>query len=327
MKVVSLFSGCGGLDLGFKRAGFNVLWANEYDSTIVETYSINHPNTFLETSDIRTINESMIPDCDGIIGGPPCQAWSEGGKCLGLNDERGKVFLDYIRIVSCKRPKFFLIENVKGLLSEKHIRTFYSFLSILERAGYIVDYSVLNAADFKIPQDRVRVFVVGIRKDINRKFLFPKATTESFITLRKAIGDITEQPKVYLDDFVNQNYTNWLNHDVYTGPYDEKYMSRNRVRSWNEISFTIQALAKNAPIHPQAPKMVYISPNKRVFVSGKEFLYRRLSIRECARIQSFPDKFRFIYSDIKNGYKMVGNAVPPRLAYVLANAILNSCFI
>ncbi|MEG1660595.1 MAG: DNA cytosine methyltransferase, partial [Bacteroides sp.] len=117
------------------------------------------------------------------------------------------------------------------------------------------------------------------------------------------------------------------NHDVYTGPYDEKYMSRNRVRSWNEISFTIQALAKNAPIHPQAPKMVYISPNKRVFVSGKEFLYRRLSIRECARIQSFPDKFRFIYSDIKNGYKMVGNAVPPRLAYVLANAILNSCFI
>ena len=98
-------------------------------------------------------------------------------------------------------------------------------------------------------------------------------------------------------------------------------MARNRVRSWNERSFTIQALAKNAPIHPQAPKMLFVNSNKRIFVPGKEALYRRLSVRECARIQTFPDSFEFFYSDIRAGYKMVGNAVPVRLAYAIAIAM------
>ena len=95
-------------------------------------------------------------------------------------------------------------------------------------------------------------------------------------------------------------------------------MSRNRVRLWDELSFTIQAQAKNIPIHPQAPRMIYVSPNKREFAVGYEHLYRRLSVRECARIQTFPDNFKFIYSDVKVGYKMVGNAVPPRMAYFIA---------
>ena len=98
-------------------------------------------------------------------------------------------------------------------------------------------------------------------------------------------------------------------------------MSRNRVRSWDEVSFTIQAQAKNEPLHPQAPKMEFISPNQRIFARGFEHLYRRLSVRECARIQTFPDSFRFIYSNILDGYKMVGNAVPPRLAEVVAERI------
>lgn len=107
MNIVSLFAGCGGLDLGFERAGFNIVWANEYDRSIHETYRLNHPNTILNTSDIREISGTDIPDCDGIIGGPPCQAWSEGGKHLGIEDPRGQLFLEYIRIVKEKRPIFF----------------------------------------------------------------------------------------------------------------------------------------------------------------------------------------------------------------------------
>ena len=111
-KVISLFSGCGGLDLGFKKAGFEIIWANEYDEDIWETYRFNHPNTYLDTRDIRDIPISEIPVCDGIIGGPPCQAWSEGGKMLGLNDERGLLFYDYIRILNASKPLFFVVENV-----------------------------------------------------------------------------------------------------------------------------------------------------------------------------------------------------------------------
>ena len=111
VKIISLFSGCGGLDLGFEKAGFEIIWANEFDKTIHETYRYNHPRTELNTKDIREINESDIPDSDGIIGGPPCQSWSLGGKCLGINDERGKLVFDYIRIVKDKKPKFFIIFN------------------------------------------------------------------------------------------------------------------------------------------------------------------------------------------------------------------------
>ncbi len=321
MKIASFFAGCGGLDLGFEQAGFQVIWANEYDKTIHKTYQENHPNTHLCKLDIRDLKGVDIPDCDGFIGGPPCQSWSEGGKQLGLEDERGLLFFEYIRLIKEKRPKFFLIENVQGILNDKHFSTFLSFLYVLEEAGYVVNYSLLNAADYHIPQDRYRVFIVGFLKDLNSKFNFPKPLGKPYITLAKAIGDILESPRSYTIEDVNQEYNKWLNHDVFVGPWDEKFMARNRVRSWDETSFTIQAQAKNCPLHPQAPKMKYVSQNRRAFIPGKEHLYRRLSVRKCARIQSFPDKFRFFYDKVKDGYKMVGNAVPPRLAKLLAFSI------
>lgn len=318
MDIVSLFAGCGGLDWGFERAGFNIVWANEYDESIHETYRLNHPHTVLNTSDIRKLSKNDIPDCDGIIGGPPCQSWSEGGKQLGIEDPRGQLFLDYIRIVKDKKPKFFLIENVQGILDDKHKTSLNSFMMMLDDAGYNITYELLNAADYKIPQDRFRVFFIGIRKDLRNQYSFPNAFKEERITLRKAIGDITEQPRYYADETVEgENPIRW-NHDVYTGPYDAKYMARNRVRGWDETSFTMQAQARNAPQHPQAPKMPFVTSNRREFAKGFEHLYRRLSVRECARIQTFPDNFKFVYKDVKDGYKMVGNAVPPRLAYFLA---------
>lgn len=318
MKIVSLFAGCGGLDLGFEKAGFNIVWANEFDESIHDTYRLNHPNTILNTADIRSLTGNDIPDCDGIIGGPPCQAWSEGGKRRGIEDPRGKLFLDYIRIVRDKKPKFFLIENVQGILDEEHKQSLNGFITSLEDIGYKVTYKLLNAADFKIPQDRFRVFFIGVRNDLSNKFEFPHAVCADRIILRKAIGDIVEKPREFYTNLVECENRERPNHDVYTGPYDAKYMARNRVRRWDEVSFTIQAQARNAPQHPQAPRMTFVNHSLWKFANGYEHFYRRLSVRECARIQTFPDNFKFVYKDVKDGYKMVGNAVPPRLAWYLA---------
>lgn len=321
MKVVSFFSGCGGLDLGFEQAGFDVIWANDNDKAVHETYILNHPNTYLCKDDMRSLSAHDIPDCDGFIGGPPCQSWSEGGKQRGLEDERGRMFLTYIHFIQVKKPSFFVIENVKGILSDKHFQTFMSMLENLKKAGYIVHYSLMNTMYFHIPQERYRVIVVGIRNDINVDYHFPIPDESDVIPLRKAIGDISEAPREYTEEPVSQNCDFRLNHDVYMGGFDKKYMARNRVRGWDEVSFTIQAQARNCPLHPQAPKMLYVSRDKQIFVPGKEYLYRRLSVRECARIQTFPDHFRFVYKDICDGYKMVGNAVPPRLGKAIALSI------
>lgn len=322
MKVASFFLGCGGLDLGFEQAGFVVVWANDNDPVVHETYTKNHPNTYFCEKDMRDLNLQDIPnDVDGFIGGPPCQSWSEGGKQRGLDDERGKMFLTYIHIIRVKKPKFFVIENVKGILSDKHFNTFMTMLEKLRDAGYVVNYQLMNSMHYHIPQERYRVIVVGFRNDIHTSYHFPEPDKSNPITLRQAIGDITESPREYISEPVHMEYSKWLNHDIYIGAFDQKYMARNRVRSWEETSFTIQAQARNCPLHPQAPKMIYVSHNKRIFKPGCEHLYRRLSVRECARIQTFPDHFKFYYHNICDGYKMVGNAVPPRLGKVIALSI------
>lgn len=136
LKVVSLFSGCGGLDLGFEKAGYKIIWANEYDKDIWATYRFNHPKTILDTRSVTEIDESQIPDCDVIIGGPPCQSWSEGGAKRGLNDKRGKLFYDYIRILKAKQPLFFLAENVSGMLLDCHKEALASIKQSFMDAGY-----------------------------------------------------------------------------------------------------------------------------------------------------------------------------------------------
>lgn len=217
------------------------------------------------------------------------------------------------------------MENVPGMVTPRHQRAFNQFLCLFRDAGYKIRYELMNAADFKIPQDRLRVIIVGIRKDIDVEYFFPVKVEHAPITLYKAIGDLKMSPVPYDTEQVNPQRSAIPNHDYYIGPFDQKFMARNRVRGWDELSFTIQAQAKNEPLHPQAPKMEYVSADKRKFVAGSEHLYRRLSVRECARIQTFPDSFKFIYSKVQDGYKMVGNAVPPRLAYHIALSI-DKCF-
>ena len=321
LAIVSLFSGCGGLDLGFKQAGFNVVWANECDRKIWETYEFNHPEIKLDKRDIREIQSSEIPDCIGIIGGPPCQSWSEAGAGRGIDDSRGRLFHDYIRIIRQKQPLFFLAENVSGILAEKHARAFTHILSEFKDAGYDVTYQLLNAKDFDVPQDRKRIIIVGYRKSAGNRFIFP-APTRKNPNLKDAIYDLRLREPMSLYQAKNAPQMEIPNHDYLEIGFSSIYMSRNRVRSWHEPSFTIQASGRHVPIHPQANKMIFFKKDKWLFDPNSPNTYRRLSVRECARIQTFPDSFIFKYRNINDGYKMVGNAVPVNFARILACQII-----
>ena len=214
-----------------------------------------------------------------------------------------------------------MAENVSGMLAKKHKNAVQSFINLFKENGYNVKLYLVNAADYGVPQDRKRVFYIGFRQDLHVNFKFPEPLKKK-ITLREAIGDLQDTAIPALEkNKTNGVYCKIPNNEYMTGGFSTIYMSRNRVRGWDEQSFTIQAGGRHAPIHPQAPKMILIEKNKREFVKGKENLYRRLTVRECARIQTFPDNFIFYYTDIADGYKMVGNAVPVRLANIVANAI------
>ncbi len=305
LKTVSLFAGCGGLDLGFENAGFNIVWANDFNKKIEETYKRNHKDTELVIKSIVDLKPDEIPDCDVIIGGPPCQSWSAAGAGRGIEDSRGQLFYDYIRLIKAKRPIAFVAENVKGIVSKKHIESFKEIVSLFDEAGYSVTTKVLNAKNYGVPQDRERVFIVGTLKEFDIKFDFPNVinTDGNYVTLKEAIGDLVDNPGEY-----------------YEGSFSSMFMSRNRKRSWDEVGFTVQASGRQTQIHPNSPDMIVVGKDKRVFDPDSDKLIRRMSVRECARIQTFPDSFEFL-STMEENYKMIGNAVPVKLAEAVATQL------
>ncbi|MBE9043889.1 DNA cytosine methyltransferase [Pleurocapsales cyanobacterium LEGE 10410] len=322
LNIVSLFAGCGGLDLGFTQAGFKSIWANEWDKDIWQTYESNHADTYLNRRDIRTIPSSDIPNCLGIVGGPPCQSWSEAGRQKGIKDERGLLFLEYIRILQDKQPLFFLAENVSGMLHKKHQQALENIIAAFEEAGYKVRFQLLDAVDFNVPQQRKRVIFVGLRKDLDRAFDFGTVKRQKTLNLKDAIWDLRESAlAAKAKNKTNAEACLVANHEYAIGSFSSMYMSRNRVRSWHEPSFTIQASCRHAPIHPQANKMINVDRDKFIFDPDSPYPYHRLSVRECARIQTFPDDFIFYYQNLDAGYKMIGNAVPVNLGRALATAI------
>lgn len=328
MNVISLFSGCGGLDLGFERAGFHIPVANEFDPTIYETFKINHPKTHLIVGDIRQVTkEDIVPyidgEVDGIIGGPPCQSWSEAGALRGIEDARGKLFYDYIRLLKEFAPKFFLAENVSGMLANRHSEAVQNILHMFEEAGYDVSLTLVNAKNYGVAEERKRVFYIGFRKDLNIQFVFPKGSTEeddAKLTLRDIIWDL-QDTAVPAGPKNHHNPEAVNNNEYFTGAFSPIFMSRNRVKGWDEQAFTVQASGRQCQLHPQAPKMQKFGKDDCRFVEGSEHLYRRMTIREIARIQGFPDDFQFLYKETNNAYKMIGNAVPVNLAYEIATAI------
>ena len=328
MNVISLFSGCGGLDLGFEKAGFSIPVANEFDSAIWETFRVNHPDTYLIEKDILQVTKKEVAthissQVDGIIGGPPCQSWSEAGALRGINDKRGQLFFEYIRILEEFAPKFFLAENVSGMLAPRHSGAVNRILELFDKAGYNVSLTLVNAKDYGVAEERKRVFYIGFRKDLGIRFIFPKGSTKNDskkLTLRDVIWDLQFTAVPSADkNYHNPDAVN--NNEYFTGSFSPIFMSRNRVKTWDEQAFTVQASGRQCQLHPQAPTMIKFGKNDCRFVEGKEHLYRRMTIREVARIQGFPDDFKFLYKNTNDAYKMIGNAVPVNLAYEIACSI------
>lgn len=326
MALISLFSGAGGLDTGFLQAGFRTVVANEFDLKICPTYRANHPNVDLIEGDIRGVNANLFPEHpEGIIGGPPCQSWSEGGALRGIDDPRGQLFYEYIRILQATQPYFFVAENVSGMLAQRHSAAVQGFMQLFADSGYDVQFKLLNANDYDVPEDRDRVFYVGFRHDLNIvDFEYPEPQNNK-LKLRDAIWDLQDTAIPALaGNKTNGDACIVPNHEYFVGGFSSIFMSRNRVRSWDEPGFTVQASGRQCQLHPQAPKMEKLGPNRHRFVPGHEDEYRRLSVREVARLQTFPDDYQFIYEDVNYGYKMIGNAVPVNLAFHVAMAVRNT---
>ena len=332
MNIISLFSGAGGLDLGFTNAGFNTIWANDFNNKVESTYNANHM-TPLTVGDITKIDPTTVPEAHGIIGGPPCQSWSVAGSGRGIEDDRGQLFDDYIRFIGEKNPLFFVAENVKGILSKKHNSAKEAIIQEMENAGqgYTVTMGLLNAKDYRVPQLRERVFFIGFRNDLNITFNFDRFKEMTHENLVQEFGEnylLTLQDTIiqYQESAVpateNNSTVNALNNNEYgVGSFSTQFMSRNRVKTWEEQSFTIQAGLRHIPIHPQAPVMEKIATDICRFIPGHEHQYRRFSVREAAAIQTFPENFNFIYQKLADAYQMIGNAVPVKLAEYVARHI------
>jgi len=336
LRVASLFSGAGGLDLGFEQAldgkAFHVVWANEYDKTITPTFRKNFPKTRLvegsiaklEGDDLHDGIHSLLPSAGpkgaiaGLLGGPPCQSWSEAGARRGSADPRGQLFFEYIRILRLLKPAFFLAENVSGILFERHKEALARILEEFRLSGYNVYYSKLNAVDYEVPEDRERVIFIGFRSDLplEKPFAFPEPIKRK--KTLEVIRKWARTAKPFDPTKRDRKQNEWME-----GGFSPIFLSRNRVRDWDEPSFTVQATARHAPLHPDAGKMVKVDTDKFEFAPGaeKNGLVRRLTVREAAEVQTFPPTFTFEYTNIVNGYKMVGNAVPVKFAEHLAEAI------
>lgn len=327
--LVSLFSGAGGMDLGFRLEGFNTLIANEFDNGICKTFKRNFPDVDLIEGDIRNLDEATLPKVEGIIGGPPCQSWSAAGMKRGIEDERGQLFYDYIRILKSVKPTFFVAENVKGILAKRNEEAVVGIMRSFVDAGYHMTIFEANANNYGVPQDRARVFFIGFRKDSGITNLTLGETGHlwdmepGIRQMKDSIWDL----KYNAIPALPHNKSNGSkcivpNHEYWVGGYSSMYMSRNRRRNWYEPAFTVQASGRQAQLNPTSPEMIKVDKDHFMFISGKKDKYRRMTVRECARLQTFPDDFIFDYgSDVGLGYKMVGNAVPVNFARHVAKSI------
>jgi DNA (cytosine-5)-methyltransferase 1 len=304
-SVVSLFAGAGGLDVGVEQAGLKVIWANEWDRYACETYKANHPHVEVVRGDIKKVEE--FPKADLVVGGYPCQGFSLAGKRL-ITDDRNSLYKEFVRCLQLVKPKFFIAENVKGMLTLGEGEIIKAMAIAFEEQGYKVQYQLVNAKNFGVPQDRERVFIVGVRNDINYKYSFPKNThgdgseLKPYVSMKDAIGGLNEEQIGGFDE----------------SGYSSRYLSRNRKRNWNEVSFTIQASGRQAPLHPSGEPMIKIE--KDHWILPKTSIHRKLSASECALIQTFPPDYIW-KGDLSSKYKQVGNAVPCLLGEVIVKPI------
>jgi DNA (cytosine-5)-methyltransferase 1 len=247
------------------------------------------------------IDASAMPDVDVILGGFPCQGFSLSGP-RKMDDYRNRLYKEYVRVVCAKQPAAFIGENVKGLLTMAGGAILDAIVAEFSACGYKVFCQSINAKDYGVPQDRQRVILVGFRKDLGVSgFSLPRGRREKN-TLLDALAGMPPPAPI----------------DVCRAPFSSRYMSRNRKRGWDNVSYTIPAMAKQVALHPSSPDMVKLGAGSWRFGNGGET--RRLSYRECAAIQTFPADMEFV-GDLTSKYRQIGNAVPIRLAEHAAMAV------
>lgn len=302
MKVVSLFSGAGGLDLGFIKAGHEVIWANDNFLDAVKTYRKNIGDHIV-CEDISKIPSDQIPEHDILIGGFPCQGFSLANSKRGEHDERNKLYLELLRVLVDKQPKFFLAENVKGILSLMKGEIFKMIISDFEKSGYRVKHKVLNAANYGVPQKRERVIILGVRNDIDIDLEHPEPThyqnTDLFnhkngwVSIGEALKNIPEPEEEH--NLTNHTYSKFkLKFNGYLG---------NRAIDPTKPAPTVTARGDE-----KGGVVVLHHPNN----------HRRMSVRELALTQSFPIDFIFEGNN-SSAYRQIGNAVPVKLAFAIAS--------
>lgn len=344
--VIDLFAGVGGLSLGFEMEGFDILLANEFDQSIATAYKENHKSTNVVVGDITSLDLSKVfgeyvNKIDVVIGGPPCQGFSQKGKRKTINDERNFLFKHYVEVVKFVKPKYFVMENVPNLLTAEKGFFLNEIKGLFKGYGYSIRYGVLNAADYGVPQNRRRAIIIGKYLATPPELPLP---CKQKVTIWDAISDLA-----YLESGegeFEQEYRNSPKSDY------EKKMRKGSKILYNHMATKHSALAleRLSLIPPNAGKEILPKEHitKSVYSgtwsrmkqndvavtittrfdtpsSGKfthPFLNRAITVREAARLQSFPDTFKFIGSKMSQ-MKQVGNAVPPLLARKIARVIMN----
>ena len=307
-KAVSLFSGCGGSDAGLLAAGFDVVMANDILPYAKDVYLANHAETDYVLGDVRKIES--FPKAELLVGCYPCQGFSQGG----VRDPSRKIntlYLEFAKALRQIKPKAFIVENVSGMIRANFRHLLDDQFKVFSEAGYQVKTQVLNAADYGVPQDRRRIFIVGLRNDLGMEFEFPTPTH----------GSGRDFPMVIIKDALADMPT-WPEGEFYDLDFHWYYLSRNRRRDWHEVSKTIVANPRHMPLHPMSPPLVKLEHNVWQFIT--EHRARRFSYREAARLQGFSRDMIFPDTpagNLMNRYTVVGNAVPPPLFEAVAKAL------
>ena len=316
-KVVSLFSGCGGADLGtvggfdfnnhhYKKQPCKLIYACDIDQKAIDTHKKNFDTDRVECADICEIKSDNIPSHDILTGGFPCQSFSTVNPTKDPFDDRAKLYKQMARIVKDKQPKAFIAENVKGLMTLHKGEIFKTVIKTFENAGYKVFFDLINAADYGVPQKRQRVIIVGLRTDVWEKtgdFIFPEKTNENnWVPLSVAVPKLDiEEKKYYFSERAVQGMKNAKNN-----------MKRGLAQNLNEPCLTVTSHLAKVSLNSRDPVLL-VNPDKE--------LYRRFTPLEAARIQSFPDNFVFEGTET-TAYRQIGNAIPPVMFWHIINSVV-----
>lgn len=323
IKVASFFCGCGGSDLGmlgdfdflnkyYSGLPFDIKYALDFDKNAVETYNANFDHRAI-CEDIKNVNIEEIIDFDLLLGGFPCQSFSTVNPNKDTNDNRANLYKELVKILRAKQPKFFICENVKGLMTLQKGEIIKKVITEFESVGYRVKYKLLLASNFGIPQKRERVFIIGVRNDLDIDYKFPDPThSESFLPNTKKLVPLKEViPQLAIDD---SKY--YFSKKAVEGMKNAKNnMKRGLFQDLNGQCLTITSHLAKTSLNSRDPVLL-VNPEKEI--------YRRFTPREAASIQSFPDNFVFPVSETQ-AYKQIGNAIPPVLMWHVANALVKCC--